>query len=335
MQTIVVTFFLAVVAALLATPLARRLAFRLQWVDHPHARKMHRAPMPLMGGLALYAAVCVAVMLIGRHYFGELIVILLGASAMALLGLIDDRLHLHWLLKLAAQALVVTGLYAAGVRVQLDWLPGYLNALLSVGWMLGILNAMNLLDNMDGLSAGVSAVASAFFTVLAAVNGQLLVSAMAAAMTGACVGFLFFNAKPARIFMGDAGSLFLGLMLAVIGIKLRFPENTNRVTWLVPILVLAVPIADTTLVMFSRLRRGLNPLATPGKDHLSHRLHARGYTERESVMILMLAGTAYGLTALWVSFSNVTEGLEAGAVALVTTVVLMIIEERKWRQRKP
>ena len=175
------------------------------------------------------------------------------------------------------------------------WL--WLNIAATLVWVVGITNAMNLLDNMDGLSGGIAAIAALFFLLFAAMSKQYLVGALAAALVGACVGFLFYNLNPASIFMGDTGSLFLGFTLAAVGIKLRFPDNSAFVTWMVPVLVLAVPIFDTTLVIISRLRRGLNPLTTPGKDHLSHRLArahrqpARGRADLLSARRL-LGGTA-------------------------------------------
>jgi UDP-GlcNAc:undecaprenyl-phosphate GlcNAc-1-phosphate transferase len=132
--------------------------------------------------------------------------------------------------KFGVQVAVAVGLYVSGVKVNLGWLPDWLNLLLSIVWIVGITNAINLLDNMDGLSAGISAVAAAFFMVISAMNDQYFVASLAAAVLGACIGFLFFNTKPASVFMGDAGSLFLGLMLAVLGVKLRFLQNSNFVT---------------------------------------------------------------------------------------------------------
>ena len=138
--------------------------------------------------------------------------------------------------------------------------------------MIGITNAVNFLDNMDGLSGGVTAIAAAWFLLLSITNGQILVAPFAAALMGASLGFLVYNFNPARIFMGDAGSLFLGFMLAAVGLKLRFPGQPDAMTWMIPVLVLGIPVLDMTLVTISRLRRGVNPWTTAGKDHLSHRL---------------------------------------------------------------
>jgi UDP-GlcNAc:undecaprenyl-phosphate GlcNAc-1-phosphate transferase len=155
------------------------------------------------------------------------------------------------------------------------------------------------------------------------------VGALSVAVTAACVGFLIYNWNPATIFMGDSGSLFLGLMLASLGIKLRFPDNVSFVTWMIPLLVLGVPIFDTTLVTISRLRRGLNPLTTPGTDHTSHRLSCAGLTRREAVLVLYVVAFILGLVAIFVTQATVFEGyLVGGLVALIGLVAL-------WRFERP
>jgi len=315
--SIIVVFTASLACALAATPVVRDLAERLGFFDRPASRKLHRTPVPLMGGIAIYVAVVLSVVFFGHHYLSELVSILIGATLMALLGLLDDRVHLPSSVKFAVQLAVTFGLYLAGIRVALGWLPPWANVLLSLSWLVGITNAINLLDNMDGLSCGISAVAAAFFTIIGAMNGQYLVSALAAALLGACVGFLFFNTKPASIFMGDSGSLFLGLLLGVIGIKLRFPQNVNFVTWMVPVLIMGVPIFDTTLVVFSRVRRGVNPFTTAGKDHVSHRLTARGLTEREAVLVLYLAACFCGLLAMFIMQASVAEGYQMGGAVVL------------------
>jgi UDP-GlcNAc:undecaprenyl-phosphate GlcNAc-1-phosphate transferase len=171
---------------------------------------------------------------------------------------------------------------------------------------------------MDGLAAGVAAIASGFFLVLAAGSGQYLVASLSAALAGACLGYLRFNfLAPARIFMGDAGSLLIGFVLATLGIKLRF-DNDPAVTLMIPILVLGVPIFDTTLVTISRLRRRKNPLTSAGKDHFSHRLVLAGLTSREAVMVIYMIGGILGLTATFlVSAGRIEAYVVAGLVAVI------------------
>jgi UDP-GlcNAc:undecaprenyl-phosphate GlcNAc-1-phosphate transferase len=310
------------------TPAIRRLAVRLGIVDNPNARKIHAQPIPLLGGLAIYLAFTVALFVLGdREYVLQVVGIFSGATLCSFLGLWDDRRGLSPLLKLGGQIVAAMILVISGVQIQMLPLAA-LNVAATVFWVVGITNAFNLMDNMDGLSGGVGAVAAAFFLFLAAGSGQYLVGALAAALMGACIGFLVYNVNPASIFMGDTGSLFLGFMLAAVGIKLRFPENVHFVTWMIPVLVLGLPIFDTTLVTISRLRRGLNPLTTPGKDHVSHRLVKMGYTQREAVLILYLAGCALGVVSMYLTQASIREGYVLGGVVVAAGLVLLVQMER-------
>jgi UDP-GlcNAc:undecaprenyl-phosphate GlcNAc-1-phosphate transferase len=330
MTTAMLVFAGALLIAFGVTPLARRLAPRLGVIDHPNARKVHTVPMPLLGGAAIVLA-SIATLLIfqDRFEFQQLISILFGAAWVSLLGIFDDRWGLRPLLKLLGQIIAAGFLILSGVEVQLfpfEWI----NVAITLLWMVGLTNAFNLLDNMDGLAGGVAAVAAAFFVLMAALSHQSYVGALAAALLGGALGFLIYNFNPASIFMGDTGSLFLGFLLAAIGIKLRFPDNVTFVTWMVPVLVLGVPIFDTTLVFISRLRRGQNPLTTPGKDHTSHRLVVLGFTTREAVMIHYLAGGALGLSAIFVTQASIVDGyIVGGATALIGVYALWQLEFRK------
>lgn len=317
------TFYLLIFASALAaaiggTPLIRRLALRLGVVDQPSARKIHVDPVPLLGGVAIYTAFIVALVIFrSRFRLDELVSIVVGASLMSFLGVWDDRRGLSPLFKLGGQALAASILVITGVHIgTFPWLP--LNIIVTIGWVVAITNAMNLLDNMDGLSGGIGAAASIFFLLLAAINHQYLVGALAAALMGACLGFLRYNFNPAKIFMGDAGALFLGFMLAATAIKLRFPDGVEIVTWMVPVLILGLPLFDTTMVVISRLRRGLNPLTTPGKDHVSHRLVAMGYSQREAVLICYLICAALGIVALFITQASLLEGYVVGGLAGLT-----------------
>jgi UDP-GlcNAc:undecaprenyl-phosphate GlcNAc-1-phosphate transferase len=326
--TFMLIFASALVIAIGGTPMVRRIALRLGIIDRPNARKIHLDPVPLLGGVAIYGAFIAAVLLFGNRFrLNELISILVGASLVSFLGMWDDRRSLSPLLKLIGQFLAASILVLSGVRIgTFSWEP--LNIAVTLGWVVVITNAMNLLDNMDGLSGGVGATAAIFFLLLAAMNDQYLVGALSAALVGACLGFLVYNFNPASIFMGDAGSLFLGFILAAVGIKLRFPEGVQMVTWMVPVLILGLPLFDTTLVIVSRLRRGLNPLTTPGKDHVSHRLVAMGYTRRESVLICYLICAGLGVVALFVTQANILEGYVVGGImALIGLAALWRLEQ--------
>jgi len=315
MSTLILIFASALLFAISATPAAKWLALKFGIVDQPAARKVHTTPIPRFGGIAMYGAVVIALIVFRGRYVNQLISILLGATWVSLLGAWDDRWGLRPILKLSGQVVGALILIVTGVQVQ--FLPyEALNWAVTVIWVVGLTNALNFLDNMDGLSGGIAAIASAFFLLMAVQNGQYLVGVLSAALLGASVGFLIYNFNPATIFMGDTGSLFLGFMLAAVGIKLRFPNNTDAITWMVPVLVLGIPIFDTTFVVFSRIRRGLHP-ATPGKDHTSHRLVRIGFTQREAVMFLYLIGGMLGMVGVFVTQADLIEAyLLGGSVFL-------------------
>ncbi len=320
MEKVMVVFSVSVLLALAATPLARRAAHKVDLVDRPSARKMHVHPTPLMGGVAIYIAVLLAFFLAGRKYnLHQFVSILVGASLVSFMGLWDDKFGVSPLVKLVVQLFAAALLIVSGVSVRIVRVKA-LDYFITAFWIVGVTNSINLLDNMDGLAGGISAVAASFFTLIAAMNGQYLVGALSAAVLGACIGFLVYNYNPASVFMGDSGSLFLGFMLAAIGIKLKFPGNVYIVTWMVPVLVLGLPIFDTSLVFFSRIRRGKNPLTTPGKDHCSHRLVKLGYTPREAVLTCYLAAGAFGVLAIFVTQATVIEGYVVGGAVLAAAL---------------
>ncbi len=303
------------------TPLVRRAAIYLGFVDAPAKRKLHSEPMPLMGGLAIFGGAFIVMLIVAPGLPNSVAGVLLAGTAVALTGLIDDRRGLPAWAKLAAQALAVVILVYYDIQVSLP-VPEPINYLITFIWLAGISNAINFLDNMDGLSAGISAVASSFILLMGLANGQLLVSALSAAVLGATLGFLRYNFKPAQIFMGDVGSLFLGFVLAVLGLQLTFPESQNVVTWMVPILILGVPIFDMTLVVISRIRRGVSP-NTAGKDHTSHRLVDRGFSQREAVLILYLMGGVFGMIALYMTQASLVEAYVMAGLTAVTAIYLI------------
>jgi UDP-GlcNAc:undecaprenyl-phosphate/decaprenyl-phosphate GlcNAc-1-phosphate transferase len=329
MTNVLLIFLIALLLSLTSTPLLRRLALWVGVVDAPAARKIHAAPVPLLGGVGIYGAFVLTLALFGPAYLREFGSILVGATLISLFGLADDRWGMSAYLKLGGQIAAATILVLAGVQVRLFDTP-WLDWTLTVLWVVGITNAFNLLDNMDGLSGGVATVAAAFFLLLAAINRppQVLVGLAAAALIGACIGFLRYNLNPATIFMGDAGSLFLGFILAALAIKLRFLASTNLVTWMAPIVVLGLPILDTSLVFVSRLRRGKNPLTTPGKDHISHRLVALGLSRREAVLICYLIGGGFGMAAVYITQASVAEGYTLAAALLFAAIGFIVWMER-------
>ncbi len=309
----------ALVLAVGGTPMARQAALKLGVLDQPAARKLHAKPVPLLGGAAIYAAFILALLFLGdRFYVHEVVGIFVGASLVSLVGVVDDSRGLGSTVKLAGQILAAGILVYSGVQVRL--FGNWVDVALTVLWVVGITNALNLLDNMDGLSGGIALIAAVYFTLLAALSDQYLVGALAAALAGACAGFLVYNWNPAHIFMGDTGSLFIGFLLAAVGIKLRFPANSASITWAIPVMVLALPIFDTTLVFISRLRRGKNPLTTAGKDHISHRLARLTGSRREAVLLCYLIAGAAGLAAVFLTQATRLEALSIDLAMLAAAV---------------
>jgi UDP-GlcNAc:undecaprenyl-phosphate GlcNAc-1-phosphate transferase len=303
-------FFIALFASLMLTVPVRALALRVGMVDLPGPRKVHLQPIPLLGGLAMYAGVILAILFVfDGHARAQSVGIVTGATWVAAVGFLDDRGWLHHQIKLFVGMPLAAGiLLASGIHAQLFslFVSGHLGYLLDAGltvlWVVGITASFSILDHMDGLCAGVAATASIFFAVLAYLNGQTWVTTLAAAILGAATGFLRWNFKPAKIFMGDGGAMFLGFLMATLGLKLRLENATALAGWLAPLLILGVTIFDTTLVTISRSRRGLLPFAAPGKDHTAHRLASFGFGQRGAVIGLYLLGAVSGSAALLVSY---------------------------------
>ena len=321
-------FFIALLASLTLTVPVRALALRVGMVDLPGPRKVHLHPIPLLGGLAMYAAVLLAI-LFAFHgpARSQIVGILAGATVVAAVGILDDRGLLHHQIKLfvgmplAASILLVTGIHAQVFSILVGgWAGQMLDAVLTILFVVGITASFSILDHMDGLCAGVAATASAFFALLAYLNGQTLVTTLAAAVLGAAAGFLRWNFKPAKIFMGDGGAMFLGFLMATLGLKLRLEQANHLSAGLVPLLILGVTILDTTLVTISRSRRGLLPFATPGKDHAAHRLANLGLGHRGAVVSMYFLGLVSGGAGVLVSYLS-----SRGAVVVAVLAFLFIL----------
>lgn len=310
--------------ALSMTPLSRAIALRLGVVDKPNQRKLHTDHKPMMGGLAIFAGFSIAIILFALpNNLYALSAILLGATLLAVVGLIDDRYELGIKAKLVAQAVATVMLIAAGIHIQLFNTP-LLDYPLTLVWVIALTNAVNFLDNMDGLSAGLSAIAGLAFTFLAYSEGLVLVSVLSAALAGSAIGFLIYNFSPASSFMGDMGALVLGFTLAVLGIELRFGAQPLNVTWMVPILVLALPIFDICLVVFTRISEGRSP-GQAGKDHTSHRLLSLGLSQRQTLAVLYSACAVFGGLGILVSREPPERAVWIGAGGLLLLGVLFVL----------
>ena len=338
MSSGLLAFLIGLSASLFLTVPVRALAIRVGMVDLPGPRKVHLTPIPLLGGLAIYGGVMLAIFSVfdgpaRAQSFG----IFTGATIVAIVGFLDDRGWLHHQIKLflgmplAAVILLASGVHANIFEALVGGKAGtWLDGALTIVWVVGITASFSILDHMDGLCAGVAAMASAFFALLAYFNGQTVVTTLAAATLGAAAGFLRWNFKPAKIFMGDGGAMFLGFLMATLGLKLRLAQSSNLAGWLAPVLILCATIFDTTLVTISRSRRGLLPFATPGKDHSAHRLANLGLGQRGAVVAMYLGGAIGGCAAVVAAYSSTLGAAIVGLLAIAVMVLAVV-----WLERAP
>jgi UDP-GlcNAc:undecaprenyl-phosphate/decaprenyl-phosphate GlcNAc-1-phosphate transferase len=335
-------FFIALAGSLILTVPVKALAIRVGMVDLPGPRKVHLKPIPLLGGLAIYLGIMLAILIVfdGPARMQSLGIVS-GATLVAIVGFLDDRGLLHHQVKLfiampiAAGLLLLTGIHAQVFSALVGGRVGsVLDGILTVIWVVGITASFSILDHMDGLCAGVAAMASIFFAMVAYLNGQTVVTVLAAAVLGAATGFLRWNFKPAKIFMGDGGAMLLGFLMATLALKLRVENGSNLVQWLVPVLILGATIFDTTLVTISRSRRGLLPFTTPGKDHTAHRL-ANLLGQRSAVLIMYVLGALGGGAAVWVSrLSTTGAALVGGSVLIVMLIGVALMERAPYEKQK-
>lgn len=316
-------FLTAVGLALVGTPVLRRLATATGFVDHPAPRKSHRRPIPYLGGIAIIGSVLVALLFESRAA-PEVAVLMAGAAGLGAMGLLDDDRTVDPRFRFLAETLAAVLAVAVGVRIHATGVEG-LDILITIVWIVGVTNAINLLDNMDALAAGVSSVTALSVFALAILGRQPVVATLAAAVVGACLGFLAYNRPPASIFMGDAGSLFLGFVLGILTINVS-PAVFPPVSFLIPILLLAIPVLDTTVVTLARLRRG-RPVSQGGRDHLSHRLATRGLSRRTAVAVLIGCECVLGTLAV-LAGRRVVPVAVAVAVAVVVVGGLLAVTAR-------
>ena len=318
-------FLIPLAATLLATPLAAGVARRLGVLDRPGTRKVHVEATPYLGGLGAGRSGSWWRVWWSAATARQGAVIAGCALAVFLLGLYDDLRGLGPVPKVGVEAAVAVALWFGGVRAGFFGVPA-LDLVLTIGWVVAITNAVNLLDNMDGLASGVAALASLAYFAIAAPQGDYLVAAFAAAVAGVSIGFLRHNFPPARIFLGDAGSLLLGFLLAALGLMLDLDVSNDVLRIGVQVLILGVPVFDTALVVLSRRRAG-RPITQGGTDHSSHRLAALGLSPREVALLLYLAQFAcstLAVVAVVASEALVTLVLGWAALGLVACVVVAV-----------
>lgn len=342
----VATFLGATMFSLLLVPTVREFARSRQIHDNPGGHKSHRSPVPYLGGVAMALSfsaamvVGVAVWRSARLENGDLnlalgnlitqgdglvreLVVMLGVALLfSLMGLVDDLRGLSPWLRFFVGLGLATSVVLFGISLNSP-LPAWADGVISVVWILGMTNAFNLLDNIDGLAAGTAAVASGAFFFIAVINEQPFSALLAIGLAGAMLGFLRSNFHPASIYMGDAGSLFIGFMMAYLGLKMR-TSVTEIPQLFAPVVVLGVAVLDTTVVVVSRVRRGVSPF-TGGQDHLSHRFLRLGLSVRRSVTSLLVASVALGVLAVGLSEAPAGVGYWILAAAVVSGGMATIV----------
>ncbi|WP_066158219.1 glycosyltransferase family 4 protein [Halalkalibacter krulwichiae] len=321
-----IAFFVSLLVSATTMPLVIKLANTYGFVDHKNNRKIHKETMPRLGGISIIVGTMAGLLII-RPESDHLMGVAFGALVIIVTGILDDKYSLGAKTKFAAQLIAAIAVVASGLNIPFITLPfmgqfefGIFSYVITVIWIVGITNSINLIDGLDGLAGGVATIAISTILIMALLDSfaHVLTIALSVVLIGSTLGFLFFNFHPAKIFMGDAGSLFLGYSIAIISILGLF-KSVTFVSLVVPIIILAVPISDT---VFAMVRRILNKqgIMSPDKGHLHHCLLAMGYSHRETVLIVYGFSIFFG--ALAIIFTNAT--LWASLILLV--VLLMVIQ---------
>jgi len=290
--------FWAIISTLVITPFTIKIATRYHLIDQPKSspHKIHQHPMPKAGGLALGLSIIALNFLSGNLQSETIRAILLASFIIFLFGLWDDAYRLAPQWKLVGQILGTAILITQGVQIRMLGSMMVLNIALTLLWVIGITNAFNLVDSMDGLVIGLAAIASAFFMLVTVDADQISLSLLSAIVLGSSIGMMFFNALPARTFLGDSGAQFLGFVLAALAIAYTPPGLPQPSSWFVPILLLSVPIFDTSLVIISRLKQR-KAVYEAGLDHTYHRLVNLGLPTSRAVLTMHLSAIVSGCLA--------------------------------------
>ena len=324
LSNVFIVILTATISAIVAGPLMIRLAQRFHLVDMPGAatHKTHQMDTPIAGGLVILVSLMITLGILRLQLSNEVRGILLGALVMMLWGLLDDRFNLRPSFKIFGQLLAALIIISFGVQVhitKIDWL----DLLITIFWFIGLTNAFNFVDSMDGLAVGLAGIASAFFMMVTLDSAQPELAFLSAAFLGTMIGCFFYNAPPARMFLGDSGSLTLGFALAAIGIAYTPAQAglPQGVSWFTPILVLGVPIFDMVLVVISRLRKR-KPIYLANTDHVYHRLVRLGFKPNRAVAAMQVTSILLGLIAFVALDMDV---FAANLIFLVVVVIALII----------
>lgn len=322
------TLVLCFAITVLITPFIKKLAFKIGAVDKPNQRKVHNKVMPRLGGLAIYISFIFGVLVFqpSQDYHFP---ILVGSFIIVVTGILDDIYDLSAKIKLLAQtaAALVVVLWGGVQMPFINW-PfggeiefGLFTIPITVLWIVGVTNAINLIDGLDGLAAGVSAIALITLSVMSIIMGNTYVIAISTLVLVSTLGFLVYNFYPAKIFMGDTGAMFLGYIIAVMSL-LGF-KNVTMISFIIPIIILGVPLSDTFFAIIRRIVHR-QPLAAPDKSHLHHCLLNQGFTHRQTVLMIYAIAAMFGLVAIIFSQAKVLGGLLL--IIIITVSVELLVE---------
>ncbi|WP_226618581.1 glycosyltransferase family 4 protein [Cytobacillus firmus] len=322
------TLLICFIASIIITPLVKKLAIKIGAVDKPNHRKVHQRIMPRLGGLAIYLSFIIGLLVL-RPEDDLAIPIVLGSLIIIITGVLDDMIELSAKFKLAGQLAAALVVVLGGAQVDFINLPflgklefGMFSIPLTILWIVGVTNAINLIDGLDGLAAGVSSIALITISGMAILMGDTYVLSIGLLVLGSTLGFLVYNFHPAKIFMGDTGALFLGYMISVLAL-LGF-KNVTMISLIIPVIILGVPISDT---FYAIIRRLVNkqPLSAPDKSHLHHCLLRLGFSHRQTVLLIYAMAAMFGLAALIMSQATVWGALIF--IALLLIVIELFVEK--------
>jgi len=307
-----ILLFVVAIFAFVATPIFRKIAIRFKLLDYPGGRKLQSSPVAYLGGLSIATPITLGSLLIlfspisndlqQQFYLG----LIIPALAIAFIGLLDDLFQIPPWPRFITQSVVgiltsiMLYLSAGGVNLFDNSL---LNGLTTTLWVVTIINAVNFMDNMDGLATSLSLVISISLFILSYINGQYLVAALCMSIFAACIGFLFWNKRPASIYLGDAGALYLGFLLAATSIRIDVNSQSELIRVLVPVLIFAIPVIDITQVVITRIIKGKSPFEG-GRDHLSHLLLNRGLSIGNVLAILTTLSALLALCGVYLALGN-------------------------------
>ena len=325
----ILPLIIAMIISFLMTPIVRKLAFSIGAIDIPKdSRRVHKKPMPLLGGLAIYISVMVC-LFIFVTITKKIMLIIIGGSLILISGIIDDWKGLSPRAKITFQIIAAIILLIGGVRIDFITNPfteyksliylRYLSIPATIFWLVGITNTLNLIDGLDGLAAGIGAISSLCLMVVARGFAYDQIVILSTIVAGACLGFLPYNFNPAKIFMGDTGSLFLGFMLGAISIE-GVMKSVATIAIVVPIIILSIPIFDTSFAIFRRIKNRQS-ISTGDRGHLHHLLLNRAYSQKKIVLILYVISIIFGIFAILIAVLNTRQGVYISMLVFVIVFV--------------